>query len=337
MASLLQIAVVGGEGVVGREVLGALLTRDHPAEGLTILGSERSVGDEVEYGDDTLEIEKTDAEAFRGKNVVILATPENVSRTLAQTAQQQGCWVVDLSDAFRADTSVPLVLPEVNPQALAAEFKGRILTVPTSIPTAIALIIRPLLQFGITRIHATALMGASLLGARGVSELEKQTATLLSGKEPDESPFPHRLAFNFFPQIGVFGDDAQESSEERGWNTQLRRLFGESAPTVAGLAIQVPTFYGHGLALLIEGTGLSAATVREAFAGNTAVKVLDQPNEKIYPMPMLVTADDAVHIGRIRDVPGSPKAVQLFAAVDNAGRGAASAAVQVALSLGARR
>lgn len=337
MASLVQIAVVGGEGVVGREVLGALLTRDHPAEALTILGSERSVGDEVEYGDDTLEIEKTDADAFRGKQVVILATPEDASRTLAQTAQQQGAWVVDLSDAFRADPSVPLVLPEVNPQALTADFKGRIVTVPTSIPTALALIARPLLRFGITRIHCTALMGASLLGNRGVSELEKQTAALLSGKEPEESPFPHRLAFNFVPHVGVFGDDAQESSEERGWNTQLRRLFGDAAPQLSGVAIQVPTFFGHGLSLLIEAPSISAAAVREAFAGNTAVKVLDQPNEKIYPMPMLVTADDAVHIGRIRDVAGGPKAVQLFAAVDNAGRGAASAAVQVALSLGERR
>jgi aspartate-semialdehyde dehydrogenase len=337
MASLLQIAVVGGEGVVGREVLGALLTRDHPAEGLTILGSERSVGDEVEYGDDTLEIEKTEAEAFRGKDVVILATPEDTSRTLAQTAQQQGAWVIDLSDAFRADTSVPLVLPEVNPGALSSEFKGRIVTVPTPIPTAIALIAKPLLQFGISRIHVTALMGASSLGNRGVSELEKQAAALLSGKEPEESPFPHRLAFNFFPQVGVFGDDARESSEERGWNTQLNRLFGDNAPAVSGVAIQVPTFFGHGLSLLIEGTSLSAARVREAFAGNSAVKVLDQPNEKVYPMPMLVTADDAVHIGRIRDVAGSPNAVQLFAAIDNAGRGAASAAVQVALSLGERR
>lgn len=336
MASLLQIAVVGGEGVVGQQVLGALLTRDFPAEGLTILGSTRSVGDEVEYGDDTLEIEPSDADAFRGKHVVILATPEDVSRTLAQQAQQQGAWVVDLSDAFRADPSVPLILPEVNLAAVKADFSGRIVSVPTPIPTVLGLLCQRLLDKGLRRVHVTALMGASLLGSRGVSELEKQSAGLLSGKEPEESPFPHRLAFNFIPHVGVFGDDAQDSSEERGWNTQLRRLFGDRAPAVSGVAVAVPTFYGHGLSLLLEGDGLSAAVVRSAFSDNTAVKVLDQPSEKIYPMPMLVTADDAVHIGRIRDVPGTSN-VQLFAAVDNAGRGVATAAVEVALALGERR
>lgn len=334
MATPLQLAVVGGEGVVGREVLGALLTRDFPAEGLTILGSERSVGDEVEYGSDTLEIETTEEGAFRGKQVVILATPEDASRTLAQAAQQQGAWVVDLSDAFRADPKVPLVLPEVNEAALNAELPGRIVTVPTPIPTALALICQPLLQRGLRRVHVTALMGASHLGNRGVAELEKQSAGLLSGKEPEESPFPHRLGFNFIPHVGVFGDDARQTSEERGWTTQLSRLFGDKAPSISGLAVAVPTFFGHGLSLLLIGEGLTAAGVRDAFKDGKAVKVLDQPAEKVYPMPMLVTADDAVHVGRVLDVPGG---VQLFAAVDNAGRGAATAAVEVALRLGERR
>lgn len=333
MASNHEIVVVGPTGVIGREVLGALLQADYPAEHLTLLGSERTVGEELDYGAETLEVEEAGADAFRNKAAVILATPADASRSYAQQAQQAGAWVVDLSSAFKTDSTVPMVLTPVNGGALKSGFKGRIVTVPSPIPTALAFLLQPLFSLGLERVHVTALVGASALGQQGIKELEKQTVDLLSGREPESDKFPHRIGMNLIPQVGEFGAGHPGTSEEASWPAQLQRLFPDNKVNVSGLAIQSPTFFGHGLAILVEGGRLTEDAVRNALRGKDAVKLLDTPAERVYPMPMLVTADEAVHVGRISDIPGRPAAVQMFAAIDNAGRGAAISAVEVVTAL----
>src|SRR4051794_22483434 len=133
----IQVAVVGATGVVGREVLGALQDLGHPAERITALASERSEATEVEFAGETLEVEKATPDAFRGMNLVLFATPPDVSRQLAPAAQQAGAWVVDASPAFRRDPAVPLVLPSVNLAALRAPFKGRIVACPSAVTAAL--------------------------------------------------------------------------------------------------------------------------------------------------------------------------------------------------------
>jgi len=331
-----KLAVVGAGGVVGREVLGALLAAGVQAEQLTLFGSERSAGEELEYGEESLAVDPLEEGAFRGQHVVILATPAEISRKLAAEVQAAGAWAVDVSAAFRAEEAVPLVLPGVNDTALDAGFKGRIVAVPSSVSTALALICTPLLPLGLQRVHVTALMGASSAGMAGVRELEQHTAALLSGRDNEPGRFPHRLALNFIPQVGAFVAETGDTEEERSWYGELLRLWGEKGAgvRVTGTAVQVPTFFGHGLSVLLEGRGLNLNTVRAALKGSAALKLLDEPGERVYPMPMLVTADEAVHVGRLRGTPGG---VQLFASVDNALRGGALAAVQVAETLGLRR
>ncbi len=251
----LRIAVVGATGVVGGEVLSALFDRDFPAERLSVLASERSAGEELEYGEESLEVEKATPESFRGIGLVILATPPEVSRGLAPAAQAAGAWVVDASLAFRADGNVPLVLPGFNSEVLDASFKGRIVSVPSAVTTALVTVLEPLRQaFGVAQVQVTALMGVSSGGQQGLRELESQTAALLSGREPEAHHFPHRVGFNLVPQVGLFMANSPWTEEEAGWTLEAARLFAPKGevPVVAGTAVQVPTFFGHGLSLHVR-------------------------------------------------------------------------------------
>lgn len=335
-----RIAVVGATGVVGTEVLSGLLERDFPAEQLTVLASGRTEGEELDYGEETLEVEPASAEAFRGQSVVLLATPAEASRTLAPQAQAAGAWVVDVSSAFRADGNVPLVLPGFNSELLSASFKGRVVALPSAVTTALAMIVEPLRQgFGVAQVQVTAMMGVSSAGNAGLRELEQQTAALLSGREPEAHLFPHRVGFNLVPQVGPFMANSPWTEEEAGWTLEAARLFAAKGevPVVAGTAVQVPTFFGHGLSLQVRLK--KPATVdqaRAALKGSPALKVLDSPGEKVYPMPSLVTADPTIHVGRLRSFPQSPEWLTLFATVDNAGRGAALNLVEAGLRLAER-
>lgn len=336
----LRIAVVGATGVVGTEVLSALFDRDFPAERLTVLASERSESEELEYGEDTLEVEKATPESFRGMGLVLFATPAEVSRALAPAAQAAGAWVVDGSSAFRAEGNVPLVLPGFNTEVLGASFKGRIVSVPSAVSSAIAWVLEPLRQaFGVTQAQVTALMGTSSAGQQGVRELEQQTAALLSGREPEAHVFPHRVGLNLVPQVSPFMANSPWTEEEAGWTLEAARLFAPKGevPVVAGTAVQVPTFFGHGLSLHVRlKKPAPVEQARAALKGSPLLKVLDVPGEKVYPMPSLVTADPTIHVGRLRSFPQSPEWLTLFATVDNAGRGAALNLVEAGFRLAER-
>lgn len=331
----LQLAVVGPTGVVGREVLSTLLEEEFPAEQLTLLGSERSEGTEVEYGEESLEVEKASADAFRGKNAVIFATPAEVSRTLAPAAQAAGAWAIDLSEAFRGDPKIPLVLPGLNDQALDASFTGRIVCVPGALTAGLLLPLAPLRSsFGLSAVQATIMAGASLAGQRGIDELEKQTTGLLSGKEIEPVVFPHRLAFNLVPQVGELSGAA--SAEERAVSQEASRLWADppGPPAISLTAVQAPIF--HGVLLTVYARldkPASIDEVRSALKSSPALKLLDSPSERVYPMPMLALSDPTVHVGRLRALPSGQGWIGFVAAVDNAGRGAAWNAVKISHAL----
>src|SRR5919197_2853567 len=210
-----RIAVVGVTGVVGREVLGALLEAGVAPDNVTALGTDRSEGQEIEYGSETLEVERAAPEAFRGQRAVLLAVPEQVARTLAPAAQAAGAWVVDVSATFREDASVPLVLPAVNADVLDRPFRGRIVATPSPLTAMVLTALEPLrAAFGLRRASVTALYSASSSGQRGVSELEKQATGLLSGREQEPEVFPYRLGFNIISQVGEV--EGAWTREERG-------------------------------------------------------------------------------------------------------------------------
>ncbi|HEY8210684.1 MAG TPA: aspartate-semialdehyde dehydrogenase [Myxococcaceae bacterium] len=333
-----KIAVVGATGAVGQEILSALMDRGYAPGQLTALGSERSEGDEIELGGDTLGVEKAGPDSFRGIDLALIAAPPEVARPLAIAAQGAGAWVVDTSAAFRADLKIPLVLPAVNAAAASGPFEGRIAAVPSATTAALATVLEALAPLAPTDAHVTALLSASSAGLAGVKALEQQTAALLSGREPEDSLFPHRLAFNVLPQAGRIAPGFAESEEELAWTAEGDRLGGAiSRAQVSGTALVVPVFYGHLLSITVRLNARPGPDeVRAALKASPALKLLDEPAERVYPMPMLVTADAAVHVGRVRAAPGGDGWFHLLVAVDNAGRGAALNAVEVGELLLAR-
>lgn len=324
-----QVAVVGATGLVGREIVAALQSAGHPAEKITALASERSKGQELDYGDETLSVEVVSSESFRGIDLAFFAAPPDPARRLAAVAQSAGAWSVDVSAAHRFEIGTPLVVPAVNLDLLHAPFRGRIVSCASPISAALVTAIEPLRQaFGAEKVNATALMSASSGGSRGIAELERQTADLLSGRDPDAEVFPHRLAFNLIPHVGEFGDEGW-TSEESGWAREAARIWPQDrSPIVAGTAIQVPIFFGHLISLevtLRAEAGL--ADVGKALAASPHLKLLDSPAEKIYPMPQWVIPNPSVHVGRIRSV--ARNRFLFLAAIDNVRRGAALSALEI--------
>lgn len=321
-----MIAVVGATGTLGTQLLRALENADVEPDDVTAFASERSHGKEVDYQEETLEIDEID---FRGVKVALIATPLSAAKGLIDAARKAGARVVDFSGAYRPDTTVPLIAPGVN----VAPPDAQLVTVAGAAGLGLSLALAPLhAKHAITWVDVTGLYGAAFRGEAGVKTLERETADLLAGRENEEGhePFAHRIAFNVIPQVGVFAKgDHPQSTEELALALDVARVLPK-APVVRATALHVPTF--HGVTLCVHGqleTGVEVAALRELFKTSPRVKLLDSPSESIYPMPMLATSDDAVHIGRVRTL-GTHFWAMLT--LDNAGL-VAGAGVQLALAM----
>jgi aspartate-semialdehyde dehydrogenase len=246
--------------------------------------------------------------------------------------------VVDGSPAFRMDPEVPLVVPEVNGGAAAGYRAKGIVSSPSANVTALALALAPLREAaGLRRVVVATYQSASGLGTGGVEELERQARDLLNLREPDPpARFPHRLAFNVIPQVGAFTADGA-TEEEEDLVRETRKVLGEPDLPIAPTAVHVPVFFGHSAAVNVAtARPMGAAAARAALAGAKGVKVLDDPAQRVYPMPMLVGSEDAVLVGRLRDDRSQENGLDLFLSVENTRKGAATNAVQIAQLLAAQ-
>ncbi|MBK7861721.1 MAG: aspartate-semialdehyde dehydrogenase [Archangiaceae bacterium] len=319
-----MIAVVGATGVLGTQLVAALNDEGHPVEELTLFASERSHGKEIEVGDETLAIEPTD---FRGVKLALVATPLAVSKGIIDEARKAGARVVDFSGAFRADRSVPMVVPGVSPKPGDAPVIG----VAGAAGAALATVLAPLHRAAkVAWADVTGLYGAASRGNPGLDLLEQQVPQLLSGRGSEgNGPFAHTLAFNVFPQVGSFAKGHPQSSEELAAALDVARAF-EGVGPVRLTALHVPVF--HGVMFCVHAqleSPLEAEAARAALKAQPQVKVLDQPDEAIYPTALLTAQDDAVHVGRVRTAGNH---LWLVAAVDGAAL-VARAAVRMALAL----
>jgi aspartate-semialdehyde dehydrogenase len=331
----LDLALVGATGTVGRTVLEVLDDLDVPVRSLRAFASPRSAGTTLSFRADDLRVEAPREGAFKGCQVAIFCVPPTVAREWAPKAVADGCLVVDDSPAFRGDADVPLVVPEVNGAALAAAPARGIVANPSSSATALALVLAPLrAAAGLRRVVVSTYQSASGLGQGGVEELEQQARALLNLKEPDPAArFPHRLAFNVIPQVGAFVDGGATEDELKIVN-ETRKLLGEPALGISATAVRVPVFFGHSAAVNVEtARPLGAAAAREALSKAPGVKVVDDPAQRIYPMPMLVGSEDSVLVGRLRDDPSREHGLDLFLSIENTRKGAATNAVQIAQRL----
>ncbi|HEX9050724.1 MAG TPA: aspartate-semialdehyde dehydrogenase [Anaeromyxobacter sp.] len=334
----ITLAVVGATGTVGRTVLEVLDDLDVPLRALRPFASARSAGTTLSFRGDDVRVEGLREGAFRTCDVAIFCAGAEVAREWAPRAWAEGCAVVDDSPAFRGEPDVPLVVPEVNPDALAGHRARGVVANPSSNVTALALALAPLrAAAGLLRVVVSTYQAVSGAGQRGVEELEKEARDLLNLREPDPpARFPHRIAFNVIPQVGAFVPGGATDEEER-LGRDTRKVLGEPDLRLAATAVRVPVFFGHSLAVNVETrSALPPDTAREALRRAPGVKLVDDPAGRVYPMPMLVAHDDGVLAGRVRADPSVEHGISLFLAIENTRKGAATNAVQIAQLLAAR-
>ncbi len=319
-----RIAVVGATGVVGREVLSSLAERHHPMEEVRAFASEQSAVESGEYGAADIEIRPYTPAALSGCGVVVVATNDAVARDVLSAAKAVGATAIDLSGSRRLDATVPLYCPGLNEATLASNASG-VVAIASPLSQAVCLALDPLRRsHGLSTVAVSALVGAARAGKEGVAALEAQTVSLLNAREPEGAgPFPHRLAFNVIPQSGPL--DAHRSLDERTLMLESARLFGGGVGPVRSTVFLVPAFHGATLSVVAElRRPIDRPTVVAALKSAAGLKVLGEDDERAYPMPMLLTGDDTVHVGRIR-VDGTT--VELVLAVDLGLKLAVAAAV----------
>lgn len=333
-----SLALVGATGTVGRAVLDVLDDLDVPVSALRAFASPRSAGTTISFRADDLRVEALREGAFRGCEVAIFCAGAQVAREWAPRAVAEGCAVVDDSPAFRAEPDVPLVVPEVNPDAVAAAPRG-IVSNPSTNVTALTVALQPLrAAAGLRRVVVATYQSVSGIGQGGVEALEREARDLLNLREPEPpARFPHRIAFNVIPQVGAFGEGGRTEEEEK-LVRETRKVMGDPALRIAATAVRVPVFFGHSAAVnFATERRLGADAARELLRRAPGVKLVDDPAQRIYPMPMLVANEDAVLVGRVREDASQENGLDLFLSVENTRKGAATNAIQVAQLLAARR
>lgn len=324
---------VVGIGAVGTEMVRLLKKRKFPMKSLTILArSER-----VEMIDgEPVQVKVASPEAFDGMDFAFFAGTEGAkgaSQTVGWEAVKRGCVVIDNGDDFRMDPRVPLVIPEINADALKGH-QGFIANPNCS--TIIALMpLAPLHKAAkIKRIVASTYQAVSGTGAPAVKELEAQVKAWAAGQPLPREVYPHQIAFNVLPSVGSFKDDSGETTEEIKMRKETHKILGDSSIRVGNTCVRVPVVNGHSIAMNVEfEKSLTAEQARELLRHAPGVQVVDDPKAAQYPMPLQASGNYDVLVGRIRKDQSTDNGLVLWCSGDNIWKGAAQNAIQIAEAL----
>ena len=329
------VGVVGATGAVGREMLAVLEQRDFPVSSLRLFASPRSAGEELLFKGRSVEVEVLGDEPPTGLDVALFSAGSGVSREMAPAFGEAGAVVIDNSSAFRMDSAVPLVVPEVNGQrafeALGPRGKN-IIANPNCSTIQLVVALKPLADaFGLERVVVSTYQSVSGAGHAGITELSEQVLGLLnSGEPPVAKTFPHPIAFNCIPSIGTFRDDGY-TDEEWKLVAETRRIMELPYLRVVPTCVRVPVFACHSESVLAEFKGkVTAKQARAALYNGEGINVQDAPDDQIYPMGFPCAGTDDVFVGRIRQAPDDDSAVAMWVVADNLRKGAALNAVQIA-------
>ena len=326
----MTIAIVGASGAVGQELLAVLEQRQFPLSELRLFGSERSAGRTyVFHGrEHTVQLLQHD-DAFKGVDIAFVSAGAGVSRAYAEDITRFGTIMIDNSSAFRMDADVPLVVPEVN---IADAFvrPRNIIANPncTTIQMVVALQAIERLSH-IRRVHVSTYQAASGAGAQAMRELENQYRQLLNGEQPTVEKFPYQLAYNLIPHIDVFTANGYTKEEMKMYH-ETRKIM-HSDVQVSATCVRVPSLRAHSESLWVETERLvSVAEARDAFASAPGCMLMDDPANKVYPMPLFLSGKDEVFVGRIRQDLSNPNGLSFWIVSDQIRKGAALNAVQIA-------
>ena len=333
-----RVAVVGATGAVGEAMLSVLAERKFPASEVIALASERSAGGEVAFGNDELMVRDLAGFDPAGVDIALFSAGGEVSKAFAPKFAAAGAVVIDNSSAFRQDADVPLVVAEVNPEALRQRPRG-IIANPNCSTMQMLVALAPLHRAaGIERINVATYQSVSGTGRRALEELGRQTAGLLNFQPVEPEVYPVQIAFNVIPHGGDFLDNGYTSEEMKLlWET--RKILGDDRIGVNATVVRVPVFYGHSEAVAIETRDkLTAAQARELLRQAPGVEVVDEPVNGGYPTPVThASGRDPVFVGRIREDLSHPRGLNLWIVSDNIRKGAALNAVQIAEIVAAER
>ncbi|MEW6308899.1 MAG: aspartate-semialdehyde dehydrogenase [Bacillota bacterium] len=327
-------AVVGAGGVVGKHVVRALEERAFPVNELRLLATARSAGHTLDWMGEPVQISEVTPESFSGVDVAFFCAPVEVARQLAPEAVRRGAVVIDKSSAFRLDSQVPLVVPEVNPQSLAGH-QG-IIASPNCSTIQLVVVLEPLRQAaGLARVIVSTYQAVSGTGREAVDELEAQVRADVAGEGQSVSVYPHQIAFNVLPHCDAFRPDGY-TSEEFKVVAETRKILSLPGLRVTCTAVRVPVRVGHSEAVLVETERpLAPEQARAALSAAPGVVVEDDPASYAYPLPLKAVGRDEVFVGRIRQDASSPNGLWLWVVADNLRKGAATNAVQIAELLAA--
>lgn len=331
MSRQYKVAVVGATGAVGEVMLSILAERRFPASEVVALASERSAGEEVDFGGRPLVVRDLATFDPSGVDIALFSAGGAISKAHAPKFAAAGAVVIDNSSAFRQDDDVPLVVSEVNPEAIAVRPRG-IIANPNCSTMQMLIALAPIHRaVGIERINVATYQSVSGTGRKALEELGRQTAGLLNFQPVEPEVYPVQIAFNVIPHGGDFTDNGYTTEEMKlVWET--RKILGDDAIRVNATVVRVPVFYGHSEAVNIETKArLSAGDARRLLASAPGVVVVDAREGGGYPTPVThASGNDAVYVGRIRDDLSHPHGLNLWIVSDNIRKGAALNAVQIA-------
>ena len=323
------VAVAGATGAVGREMLLVLEQRGFPAASVKALASVRSAGSKLPFKGGELVVEEMSAQAFEGVDVALFSAGGSVSEAMRPAVTAAGAVMIDNSSAFRMEEGVPLVVPEVNPQA-AHEHNG-VIANPNCSTIQMVVALSPLHKIAaIKRVVVSTYQAASGAGAQAMDELYHQSREFLDGKPLTVEHFAHQIAFNCIPHIDVFLDDLS-SKEEWKMVVETKKILDDTGIEVAANCVRVPVLRCHAEMINVEfSSPITVEQARLALVSAPGVVLMDDPAAKTYPMPGLLAGTDATYVGRLRQDRSVANGLSFWCVADQIRKGAALNAVQIA-------
>ncbi len=326
-----NVAVVGATGAVGEEMLKVLAERDFPVAALKPLASSRSAGSTVEFRGKEYLVEELTDDSFADVDIALFSAGGSVSTRFAPSAASSGAVVVDNTNAFRMEPDIPLVVPEVNPHAIAGYRNRGIIANPNCSTIQMVVALKPIYDAaGIKRVVVSTYQAVSGSGKKAIEELEQQVLAIFQQRELPVDVYPHQIAFNCLPHIDVFLDN-DYTREEMKMVNETKKIMEDDRIMVTATTVRVPVFFSHSESVNVETENfISAEEVKEILGRAPGVRVVDNPAENGYPLAIDAAGQDDTLVGRIRQDESTANGINMWVVADNIRKGAALNAVQIA-------
>lgn len=325
-----HVAIVGATGAVGVEMLLCLEQRNFPLSKLTLLASARSAGKTMKFRGEEITVKELTHDSFAGIDIALFSAGGGISLEYAPSAAAAGAVVIDNSSAFRMDEGVPLVVPEINPAAAKDRPKG-IIANPNCTTIISLMALAPLHEkYGLESIIASSYQAVSGSGAQGIVELEEQVQAIANGREFTPKVYPRQIAFNVIPQVDSFTDNGYTKEEMKMLN-EGRKILGLSSLKVSCTCVRVPVYRSHSVSITAKfSKEPTVEGAKACYEGKPGVMVVDDPANKLFPVPLDTTGKDDCLVGRIRRNLVLENALDIWVVGDQVRKGAALNAVQIA-------